>query len=174
MNWFKKYGLITLLIIAAATGLFFLWFNRKKDVSFDFAVGGNAANLLSNLQNRYAQGGAERAGIYLDVPLTTTVNNQKAGAIVMQNLMGAISYDNETILQTKSDSAALQTVTVPAKGKKSITDSVQVLINGSTIKFFSELVKGNKPKIKYNFNTVIFGKPEQFTNQTTINKVTNN
>lgn len=173
MTWIKKYGLITLLVIAVASGLLFLWFNRKKDVSFDFSLLGNHAGILNLLQNRYAEPGS-KVGIYLDIPLSTTVNNNKAAPIVMQNINGSISYNNEPILQTKSDSAALQTVTVPAKANKTITDTVQVLVNASTIQFFSELVKGNKPKIKYDFNTIIFGKPEKFSNSTTINQQTIN
>lgn len=168
MTWFKKYGiLIILLLIAAVVAIYFLFF-RGKNISFDFAMGGNAATLLSNLQSRVAAGDAGRIGAYMDVPLTTTVNNQKAGAIVMQNISGSISYENEPILQTKANSAALQNVRVEGKSSTPVTDSVQVLVNMSTIKFFSELVKGNKPKVLYNFSTIIFGKPENFTNQTTI------
>lgn len=166
MPLLKKYGLIVAFLAAVAVGFLFIWFNRKKDVSFDFSLASSAANILSNLQNRYAQRGTEKFGAYFDVPLTTTVNNKKSVPLVMQNINGSLAYNNEPILQTKSDSAALQKVEVPAKGSKPVTDNVQVLVNANTIQFFSELIKGNKPKIKYNFSTIIFGKPETFTNQT--------
>ena len=164
-----KYILIVVAIIGLALFLYWL-FTRKKSISFDFNMDGNVSDILGLLQNRYAQRGTDKAGLYFDIPLTTIVKNASAGKVVMENIMGSVSYNGEPVLQTKANSPALQNVEVAGKSAKSITDSVQVLVNLSTIKFFQELVKGNKPKVLYNFSSVIFGKPKNFTNQTTINK----
>lgn len=163
------YILIASAILLIA-GAFILYNKLKKNISFDFNVAGNAADILGLLESRYAQRGTEKAGIYFDVPLTTIVKNNSASKIVLENIMGSISYDGEPILQTKANSAALQTVEVGKKSEKSITDNVQLLINKATINFFKELIKGNKPKVLYNFSSIIFGKPKNFTNQTTINQ----
>lgn len=167
----KKYIWIVVVVIIIAVVLFILWYTRKKDISFDFTMQADANSILSNLQNRYAQRTNERGiGLYLDVPLTTIISNKSTSAIILKNIIGSLSYNNEAILQTKADSAALQNVPVGAKSSVPVTDNVQVLINPSSIKFFSELVKGNKPNIKYNFKTTVFGKPYSFSNSTMVNK----
>lgn len=164
-----KYWLAILLIIAIL--LFVLWFTRRKNISFDFNMAGNFSSILSNLTGRYAKSGTEKGiGVYFDVPLTTIIKNDNAAAIVLKNIIGFISYNGEAIMQTRAESTILQDVQVPGKTSKSVTDAVQVLINPSSIKFFTELVKGKKPQVLYNFNTTIFGKPQSFTNRTQINK----
>lgn len=183
----KKYGLailISVIIIAALVALFL--YSRKKNVSFDFTLGGNFANILSALskanpnpntfqvyspdQNIPTPKFQQGIGFYLDVPLTTIISNKSAAAATFKNIIGSLSYNNEPILQTKADSPVLQDLKVPSKSSLPITDNVQVLINPSTIKFFTELVKGNKPSVKYNFKATLFGVPYSFTNSTIINK----
>ena len=164
------YKILIISVIVIAIGGYLLYNKLKKNISFDFNVAGNAGDILGLLNNRYAQRGTEKAGIYFDIPLTTIVKNDSAGKVVMENIMGSISYNGEPVMQTRANSAALQNVEVTGKSQKSITDNVQLLVNLSTIKFFQELVKGNKPKVLYNFSSVIFGKPKNFTNSTTVNK----
>lgn len=166
-----KYILIIVLLIGLALFLFWLFTRNKKNIDFDFNVGGNAADILSQLHSRYAQKGI---GLYFDVPVTTIVKNNSPAKVVLENIMGSVSYNGEPVLQTKANSAALQNMEVSGKSQKSVTDYLQVLVNLSTIKFFTELVKGNKPKVIYNFTSTIFGKPQSFTNSTTINKTNNN
>lgn len=166
VNW--KYILLALAVIAAGIGLY-IW-SRRKSLSFDFDLGGNLQNLLGAVQGQYADPNTRGVGIYVDVPLTTIIKNKSAGATVLQNILGSLSYDGRPIIQTKADSTVLQNVTVPARGSAPVTDTVQFLINPSSIKFVSELVKGNKPLVKYNFATTILGKPYQFTNNVPVNK----
>lgn len=168
----KKYGwyiLAAVVIIAGA--LYALWYYRNKNVSLDFTVGGSIVSILQDIQGRYIQPESQRGiGVYLDVPMTTIVNNKGTSATVLKNLGGSISYNGEPILQTKTASTALANVKVPGKSSVPVTDDVQVLINAETIKFFTELLKGNKPVAKYDFTTTLFGVPYALTNQTTINK----
>lgn len=172
MTWFQKYKwwiLVIVLIVAAV--LTVLWFTRKKNISFDFTMGGDLGNILSDLSGRYAARNTEKGiGIYLDVPLTTIISNKSTAAMTLKNIIGSLSYNNEAIVQTNADSAALQSVQVPGKSSTPITDNVQVLINGSSIKFFTELIKGNKPVVKYNVKTTLFGVPYSFSNSTPINR----
>ena len=112
VNW--KY----LAIAAVALGIiiFGVIMYRRRSISFDFDLGGNLQNLLGIVQGRYADpNNARGAGLYVDVPLTTIVKNNKAAATVLQNILGSISYNGEAILQTKADSTVLQNVTVPGK-----------------------------------------------------------
>lgn len=166
VNW--KY--IALAAIALGIIIFAIVMYRRRSISFDFDLGGNFQNLLGILQNRYADPNTRGAGIYLDVPLTTIIKNKNAAATTLQNILGSISYDGEAIMQTNANSTVLDNVTVPGRSSTPVTDSVQLLINPSSIKFVSELVQGKKPLIKYNFASTIFGKPYQFTNTSTINK----
>lgn len=163
VEFLKKYWWIVL--IAAIVVGYFIYRRYQKSISFDFALNKNAASILSDIA-----GAGSRIGLYLDVPLTTIIKNNNAATVVLQNIAGAISYNGEAIMQTKPNSAVLQSVSVAGKSNASITDNVQLIINPSTIKFFTELVKGNKPAIKYNFSTLVFGKPQTITNQTTINQ----
>lgn len=168
INFFKKYWWLVLIVaVILAFSIFLLL--RKRNVSFDFNIGGDLGSILSGLQTRMAQG-ATGKGIYLDVPLTTVVKNNGSSAIVLKNIIGSLSYNGEQILQTKANSPALANVKVDAKSSTPVTDNIQVLINPATIKFFTELIKGNKPSVQYNFATTLFGVPYSFTNNSTINK----
>lgn len=163
-----KYIFLALAIIAVVAFIIIMW--RRKSLSFDFELGGNLADLLSQAQGRYAAAGTQKGiGVYVDVPLTTTINNEKAAKTVLENLMGSLSYNGEQVIQTNSGSANLARVEVPGNSSKTITESVQVLINPSSIKLLTELVKGNKPSVKYNFGATVFGKPYNFTNKSIIN-----
>lgn len=163
-----SYIIIALLVIGVLGALYIM--SRKKAISFDFDLGGNLQNLLGEIQGRYSNPLTRGAGFYLDVPLTTIIKNKGAAATTLQNILGSISYEGESILQTKADSSVLQNVTVPGRSSTPVTDSVQLLINPSSLKFLRELVQGKKPVVKYNFATTILGKPYQFTNTSTINK----
>lgn len=164
-----KYIFIALAVIAVIG--FFWWLSRRKNISFDFNMGGDLSNILSSVQGRYAQRSTDKGiGVYVDVPLTTIITNKGAGKTILESIMGSISYNGEAILQTKANSPTLQRVEVEGKSIKQITDTVQVLVNPASIKFLTQLVQGKKPLVKYNFSTVIFGKPQAFTNQTEINK----
>lgn len=167
VTFLKKYGLIILLVIAV--GIFVLLYTRRKNISFDFNVDANIADLLSNLTSRMSSPN-ERLALALDVPLTTTINNKSAVKVILQNIAGFLSYNGESILQTRSGSTALSRVEIPANGSIPVTDTVQVFINSSSIKFFTELLAGNKPALKYNINAVVFGKPKSFTNITSISE----
>lgn len=162
-----QYILLTLAIIAVLAFLYIM--NRRKSIDFDFNLGGNVQNLLGAVQGRYADPASRGAGFYLDVPLTTIIKNKGAASTTLENILGSISYNGEPIIQTNAGSQILQNVTVPGRSNTPVTDSVQLLINPSTIKFLSELVKGNKPAVKYNFATTILGKPYRFNNTSTIN-----
>lgn len=167
INW--KYIVLIVAIIGVLA--FLLIWNRRKSLSFDFDLGGNIANILNGVQGRYAMeqarinsDAARGLGFYVDVPLTTIIKNNKAGATVLKNIIGSLSYNGEPIIQTKADSQVLQNVAVAGRGSTPITDNVQLLVNPSSIKFLTELVQGKKPKVNYNFATTIAGKPYSFTN----------
>lgn len=161
---------ISILVVVAGIVVFRKFFARS--IEFDFNLGGNAGDILGLLESRLAaaERSGERGGIYFDIPITTLVKNNGAAKVVLQNIVGSVSYDGEPIMQTRPASSALANVDVAAKSSKSITDNVQLLVNGSTIKFFQELVAGKKPRVLYNFSTMIFGKPKNFSNSTEINK----
>lgn len=163
-----KYILIAMGVIALL--VFAWWMSRRKNLSFDFNLGGNLSGILNSVQGKYADPEAKGIGFYLDVPLTTIITNKGAAATVLNNVLGSISYNGEAIIQTKADSAVLSNVTIPGKTSTPVTDSVQLLINPASINFLTQLVQGKKPAIKYNFGTTILGKPYQFTNKSTINK----
>lgn len=158
-----------LITVAILSGLGFLYYlSRRKSISFDFDLGGNLENILGLAEGRMADPNA-KGGIYIDVPMTTIIKNNKAAATTLSNIIGSISYNGESIIQTNADSTVLQNVTVPGKTSQPITDSVQLRINTSSIKFLKELIQKKKPVIKYNFATTISGKPYSFTNTSTIN-----
>lgn len=170
MAFLKKYWRL-ILIIAVIVIFSTVLLLRKRNVSFDFTIGGDLGSILGGLSNKLQQGGNEKGiGVYLDVPLTTIVKNNGATSIALKNIIGSFSYNGENVLQTKANSPALANVKVGAKSSTTITDSVQVLLNPSTLKFFTELVKGNKPTVNYNLQTTLFGVPYSFTNSTNINK----
>lgn len=161
-----KYILIALAVIAL---LLFAWYlSRKKSLSFDFNLGGNITDLLGAVEGRYSDPTAKGVGLYVEVPLTTIITNKGAAATVLNNLMGSISYNGEAIMQTRADSNVLQSVTVPGKTSAPVTDSVQLLINPSSINFLTQLVQGKKPAIKYNFGSTILGKAYSFSNTSKI------
>lgn len=144
---------------------------NKRDIKLDFSVGQGFTNLLSTIENRYANRQTGKAGIYLDVPVTLKANNNTARPINLNSLMGNLSYDGETILQTKSDSTVLNNIQAnPKSTSQPVTDAFQFLINMSTIKFLKEFVAGNKPRIKYDFKAKIQGKEYQFKDSTIINQ----
>lgn len=168
MKFLEQYGLILLLVVILTGTIIYFSFFREKNISLDFSINSDLSPILDSINTKMANKGV---GLYLNVPLTTMVKNNSKAAVALQNLSGAISYDGNTIMQTNAGSAALQNINVAGKSKTPVTDTVQVLLNPSTIKFFSQLVKGNKPLIKYNFNALVGGKAYTLNNQTTINKL---
>ena len=165
ISW--KTLLIVVAVLATLIALY-IW-SRRKSLAFDFDLGGNLQNLLGQVIGRYSDPNNRGAGIYLDVPLTTIIKNKGRAATILSNILGSISYNGESIMQTKADSSVLQNVAVAGRSSVPVTDTVQLLVNPSSIKFLTELVQGKKPVVKYNFATTISGKPYQFTNTSTIN-----
>jgi len=141
-------------------------------VNFNFRVDKDMSGIVNALQTRMASPESERSGVglYLDIPLTTTVRNDSVAPLSLKNVMGTISYNGDTILQSKADSPVLENIKVEAKSSQPITDSFQVLINKSSIKFFTELVKGNKPLIDYKIKATMFGVPYAFNKSAIINE----
>lgn len=169
--------LIGLAVVATLTAIIIFWkpiwnfiTGKKDDLNFGFNLGGNASNVLSILQSRSHERGI---GAYVDIPLTTLISNTKGKSVDLKNLAGSISYGDEAILQTKANSTKLADVKVPEKGQApaTVTDSVQVLINPSSIKYFTEFISGKNPEVKYNFTALVLGKPQSFTNTTTIKPI---
>lgn len=176
MNWFKKHYSLMIVLLIVGVILISIWMlNRNKPakkIEFSFSAGGNLSNLLSTIESRYASSRqSDRGiGIYLDVPLNTFINNKSGKNVTMENIAGNISYEGEAIFQTKASSQVLKKVDVNAKSKKFVTDTFQVLINGKTIKFIREWIKGNRPKVDYMMNATILGVPYLFKNSTVINQ----
>lgn len=171
-NWFQKYGLLLLLVVIIAGGIIWIIMQNKNNVAFDFAVNDSPSSILDLLNGKYAEiknnPNEKGAGIYIDVPLTTTINNGNNSLLDVRNMLGSISYNNDVVIQTKSDSSVFKNIQVTAKTSKPITDSVQLLVNPSTIKLFSDLIQGNNPKVDYNINATILGKPKTFSSSTSI------
>lgn len=184
MKWLEKYGLLLLLIVAAiALGIVLYIKKNKQDISFDFSLDGDLGSILSGMNARQQQqpqqqqrsniaiadnSNAKGIGLYADVPLTSIITNNGTIAKTLTNIVGSIMYNGDNIMQTNANSPALASVLVPAKGAAPVSDSVQILINPSSIKFISELIKGNKPVVKYNFNTNIAGQAYSFSNSSTV------
>lgn len=158
---------IVVIILLGVAGAYLLYNKLKKSISFDFNLGGDVSGILDLLQGFRAQ---NKSGIYFDIPLTTIIKNNGAAKVLLQSIAGTVSYNGQSILQTKPNSTALAAVEIAKKSSQSVSDNVQLLVNDSTIKFFTELFKGNKPKVAYNFSSLVGGKLKTFSNSTTINK----
>lgn len=170
VSFFKKYwGFVLIILILIAVGIYLIR-RYRQDVDFNFSLGGNLEDLLGNAANKIDQNTTQGIGFYIDVPLTTVIKNKNAAAIVLNNLQGTIAYNGQSLIQTKPNSAVLSSIEVAGRSSTPVTDNVQLLVNDNTIKFFQELIKGNKPAIKYNLSTMVFGKLKQFTNTTNITK----
>lgn len=166
VNW--KYIAIAIAIVAAiVVGLLLI---KRKSISFDFDLGGNITDLLGLIQGRMANPGNEKLGLLLDIPLTTNIKNGRKKSMVLDSIVGSISYNGMPVLQTNPASTALRNVTVPGKSITPVTDNVQLLINESTIKLLTELIKGKKVDVQTNFSTIIGGKPYSINKTSTINK----
>lgn len=173
VNFLKKYWIAILIVVAVIIAAILIIRRYRTSISFDFSLGGNLESILSNITGRFQDANARGIGFYIDVPLTTIIKNNNAASIVLKNIAGTISYNGESIIQTQPNSASLQEVVVEGRSSFPITDNVKFLVNASTIKFITDLIKGEKPAIKYNFSTLLFGKPTTLTNITTITAVTN-
>lgn len=175
MTWFNKYGVWIVLIVAAAVAVAVIKYFKNKnvqDISFDFTLAADPNTILSNINSRYAQRSNDKSmGLYIDVPFTSMITNNSAVAKTLQNIMGSISYNGNNIMQTNANSPALANVPVGARSSAPISDSVQLLINSASINFISQLIKGNKPLVKYNFNATISGMPYQFSNSLPIKHI---
>lgn len=169
----KKYWWIPVLILLAGAGTwaYFYFRNPKNLIKFGFRSQNDLGNLLSTIESRYANRSTEKGiGIYLDVPLTTIIKNKDAREITLNNISGMLSYEGENIFQTKGDSKALKNVKVAGKSETPVTDTFQILINGKTIKFLKELVKGNKPKLNYDLTAMAFGDAYHFGGTSIMNE----
>lgn len=166
INW--KYIAIAIAVIAAiVVGILLI---KRKSISFDFDLGGNVSDLLGLIQGRMANPGNEKLGLTLDIPLTTNIKNGRKKSMVLDSIVGSISYNGMPVLQTNPASTALKNVNVPGKSITPVTDNVQLLINESTIKLLTELIKGKKVDVQTNFSTIIAGKPYSINKTSTINK----
>lgn len=167
VNW--KYIAIIATIIAVVATFFIL--RSRKSLSFDFNLGDNISSILDLVNGRVNQAAlANGLGGYVNVPLATTIKNNKAASVVLNNVLGALTYEGQPIMTTDPNSAVLKQVTIPGNQSTVVKDNAMVLINPTSLKFLSELVKGNKPKVKYNFSTNILGKSYTFNNTSTVNK----
>lgn len=169
----KKYWL--LIVIAGAGLLAWEWSyfsNPKNKISFGFDSDKDLGAILPILQGRVAntnQSAKNGIGIYLDIPLTTLIKNKSAKEIILNNIAGTLSYAGQSILSTKADSNALKNVTVDGKSQKPVTDTFQILVNGSTIKYIQEYLKGNKPKLNYDLTAMIAGNVYSFKDSAVLN-----
>lgn len=166
VNW--KYITIAIAVVAAIVVAILLV--KRKSISFDFDMGSNISSVLGLLQGRYANRQNEKIGAYIDIPITTKINNGRKAAAVLNNISGSISYAGNPIIQTNLASTSLQKVTVPGHSITPVSDNVQLLINESSIKFLTDLVQNKNPLIQYNFNANVAGKPYSFNKTTTIKK----
>lgn len=166
INW--KTIAIIVAVIAAVIIAFLLV--KRKGISFDFDMGGNLTNLLGLIQGRMANPGNEKLGLTIDVPLTTNIKNGRKRPTVLDSLAGSISYNGLPVIQTNPASTALRNITIPGNSITPVTDNVQLLINESTVKLLSELVKGNKVDVQINFSTIVAGKPYAVNKTSTLNK----
>lgn len=155
-------------IIAAVIIAFLLV--KRKSISFDFDLGGNLSSLLGLIQGRMANPDNEKLGLTIDVPLTTNIKNGRKKPTVFDSIAGSISYNGTPVIQTNPASTALRNITVPGNSTTPVTDNVQLLINESTVKLLTELVKGKPVDIQTNFSTIISGKLYSVNKTSTINK----
>lgn len=175
-EWFKKYYWIPLLALIGGGAWAYFYFRKPENrISFGFNSDNDLASLLPVLESRYANRTSDSSaqkgiGVYLDVPLTAIVKNRGMKELVLNNIGGTLAYEGENILQTKGDSKALQTVKVEGKGQKPITDTFQVLVNGKTIKYIREQLKGKKPKLNYNLTAMILGDVYSFRDSAILNE----
>lgn len=174
IQWLKKYWLIPVLLIAGAgTWAYFYFRNPKNRIKFGFNSNSDLRSLLPAIESRYASRSTDKGiGIYLDVPLTAIIKNNSAREVTLNNIAGMLSYEGESIIQTKGDSKVLDNVTVSGKTQKPVSDTFQILINGKTIKFIKEVLKGNKPKLNYNLTAMAFGDVYSFRDSAIINETT--
>lgn len=166
VNW--KYITIAIAVVAAIVVAILLV--KRKSISFDFNIGGNISNLLGLLQGRMANPGNEKLGLTVDVPLTTNIKNGRKKPAILDSIAGSISYDGIPVIQTNPASTALRNINIPGNSSTPVTDNVQLLINESTIKLLTELVKAKSVDVQTNFSTIVAGKPYSINKTSTINK----
>lgn len=166
VNW--KYIAIGIAVVAAIVVAILLV--KRKSISFDFDMGGNLSNLLGLINSSMTNPGNEKLGFTIDVPLTTNIKNGRKKPAVFDSIAGSISYGGIPVIQTNPASTALRNITVPGNSTTPVTDNVQLLVNESTIKLLSELIKGKKVDIQTNFSTIVSGKPYSVNKTSTINK----
>lgn len=164
-----KYIVVIVVIIAVVAAFFII--RNRKNISFDFNLEDNISSILDLVNGRVSQSvTANSLGGYINVPLSTSIKNNKAASVTLNNVLGALTYEGLPIITTDPNSTVLKQVIIPGKQSTVIKDNAMVLINPTSLKFLTELVKGNKPKVKYNFSTNILGKLYTFNNTSTVNK----
>lgn len=169
--WLKEYWIpVTVVAILLLVWAYYYFSSPKNKITFGFNSNDDVKNLLPFLEGRYTNASNERGlGVYLDVPLTAIIKNKSAKDIVLNNIAGSLSYEGQSILQTKANSANLQSVNVNAKTAKPVTDTFQVLVNGSTIKFVKDYLAGKKPKLNYNLTALVAGNLYNFKDSAVLN-----
>lgn len=157
MTWIKKYyGYVLLALgLLAVTGIY-LWKRYGKNVDFDFNFG-NIGGVLGALQNK-VEGNQQnqKAGLYLQLPITTIIKNNKSSELNLRDALVELSYEGQKIMRTSPDSNGIN-ANVKAKSSQPVTENVDVLINGKTLSFLKALAMGEKPKLDYKIKTKIFG-----------------
>lgn len=158
--------IVSAVVIAAIVGVSFAFRNFYNNLNFDFKPTGNLGNLLSSLisaqqPNNQNQRGA---GIYLDIPAKTIIDNANKIGINIKDLFASIKYNNEVVLRTKSDSAVLEDLTIPANTQNlEIIDTIEILINPSSVKLITELIAKNKPEVEITVRGRSLGLPVKKT-----------
>lgn len=171
-TWLKEYWWIpvTLAIGGAIAWAYFYFRNPKNKISFGLSTKSDLENLLPDLNARISNPNQKGFGFYLDVPMTLFVKNKSAREMTLNNIAGTVSYEGQTIFQTKSDSTVLQNVTAKGKTPTPVSDTFQVLINGKTVKFIKDYLEGKKPRINYNLNALIKGEQYHFEDSVVMNE----
>ena len=160
----KYYGYILLALGVLIGIVIYRWNRYGKNVDFDFDftnIGGIVGQLEQAVQteNNSLQKGSPNEkgiGLYLQIPLTTIIKNNKSTNLNLRDALVELSYQGEKIMRTAPDSSGI-TAKVPAGEEKSVTENVDVLINGKTLAFAKAFVKGEKPKLDYKIKTKLWG-----------------
>lgn len=153
MKIFKKWWFWLIVILLLIAGGIYLYISRlAKNLEFTFKPGGNLGNLLTLLEGsttRTANGFQTQGfGGYLDMPYKTIIDNANNVGINLKDVFAKVSYNGESVLETKPDSAVLENINIPANAKMfEVNDTIRVLLNGNTIQLIRELIKKSKPTV---------------------------
>lgn len=162
-TWFGKYWWIVFMpfaLVAVVWGVL-AWLKRNTDINF--SVDNSILSLLPQIQGRYAarEAGERGIGVYLSVPLTTIIKNDNPVPLNLKNMSFDLAYEGESIMRTSADSKGVASKAI-SKEETAVTDNVDILINGKTIKFLKSLIQKEKPVIDYDVQTRLYNIPYSF------------